>query len=231
MPAEQEQATPVLTYDPPQRNRPRWEWFGAGFVAGAVVSFVACLFIGATFRMRVVPGAVPRAVPATPGVTSRGLTLGAGTGFAFPQAQGKLQISDNSIGVPYGKFVFLSAGRDVVALRMTCPGGDGAAISYDWLHSTQGAADFASADVARGSGTSVEAGGSGRLTAGPFSLLWSQGSPAGGWVYWPTRHPDLVVASETADEPGEFADVLSKTTWQARDGTTLDWRRDPVEGP
>lgn len=219
--AEQQQATPVLTYEPPPAHRRPWVWFSAGALVGVLATALAGLFVGRAFWMG----------GPTTSVTWTGPPMPATGRFSFPQAPGKLEFADNSVGVPYGKFVFFSAGRDAVALRITCPTGDGAAISYEWLHSTQGGSDFTSPDVARGAGTSVEQGGDGIITAGPFSLIWSQGNTQCGWVYWPSRHPDLVVAHATAERPGEFADVLSRTTWQGQDGATLDTKREPIDVP
>ena len=215
---------PVLTYEPPPPNRRRWAWFGAGVAAGVLATSFALMLAGRAIRTTGTPANVPTVV------TWSGPVTPASANFSFPQAQGKLEITHNSIAVPYGKFVFFSDGRDVVALRMTCPSGDGEAIAYEWLHSAQGGIDFESPRIARGSSTSVEQAGHGQMTAGPFSLIWSQGSAQGGWVYWPARHGNLVVAHEMAARPQDFADVLSRTTWQDQDGTILDSKRQPIEG-
>lgn len=211
----------VLPYQPSGPGRPHWLWFALGIVTGvAAVASVAAI---ALFAGRLRAGA--RAVPVATAVAVAA-PVPPPVSLTAAQDAGRLVTSRDSIGIPYGKFIFLASGRDVVALRITCPTGLARAVTYEWLHSADGAAaDFGAPGVRRGGGSVVEKGVSAQLDAGPFRTSWSQGSTKGGWLYWPRgADPAVAVAASTADDPRGFARVLATTEWRDEQGTTVDPR-------
>src|SRR5688572_8872828 len=114
-----ETPTPVLTYEPSRPKRARWIWFAAGLLCGALVVAVV---LPAVNRFR----EARNRVQVRSNLRQIGLALAMYStdgGTSFPQGSGTLHVSANSIGLPYGKFIFLAEGRDVVALRMDCPSG------------------------------------------------------------------------------------------------------------
>ena len=142
--------------------------------------------------------------------------LSQGTSPTAEQDAGRMVANHDGIGVPYRKFIFLSDGDRLVALRITCPSGLGRAIDYEWR-------DLAPGSSQTGSGSAIEKDVSAPLHAGPFELVWSEGSPNGGWLYWPSNK-DFAVAMTVAESVDDFESVLKSTKWHDREGETLDPR-------
>ena len=150
--------------------------------------------------------------------------------FTAAEDAGNLVTNRDGIGVPYGKFVFFSDGKDLVALRITCPSGIGRAVDYEWLHSPDGsAAALKKPDARRGRGSLLEKGGSAAMNVGPVRMSWSSGSTKGGWLYWPSDGR-YAIARALAGDGGEFEAVLAGAEWRDREGRLPEPRRRVVAG-
>lgn len=110
----------------------------------------------------------------------------------FPTAD-QVAADRRAIGIPYGRFVLLRTGEQLVALHVTWASPIGEQINFEWHASPRGQQTFKHATF--GKGSAVEVRFVGRIAAGPLVLNWSRGSRDMGWIYWPDDDTDLAVCS------------------------------------
>ena len=126
----------------------------------------------------------------------------------FPTSD-QVAADHRAIGIPYGRFVLLRTGEQLVALNVTWASQIGEQIDFEWHTPPDGQRTFAKATYGRGS--AVEVRYIGRIAAGPLVLDWSRGSRDMGWIYWPDDGADLAVCSrawaDLADVDPDSPDV------------------------
>jgi hypothetical protein len=110
----------------------------------------------------------------------------------FPTAD-QVAADHRAIGIPYGRFVLLRTGKQLVALHVTWASPIGEQINFEWHAPSGGQQTFNHATF--GKGSAVEVRYIGRIAAGPLVLDWSRGSRDMGWIYWPDDDTDLAVCS------------------------------------
>ena len=120
-----------------------------------------------------------------------------------------------AIGIPYGRFILLRTGEQLVALRVTWASQIGEQINFEWHTPTGGQQSFIHANY--GNGSAVEVRYVGRIAAGPLLLNWSRGSHDMGWIYWPEDGTDLAVCSRAWANLDEVDGNAPEIRWLTRE--------------
>lgn len=129
------------------------------------------------------------------------------------------EISENAIGVDYGRYVLFATGGNSYAIKIEHdpnhgPEGDGIKYTCRSLPSG-GPLDFSAPAVKVTSGETHSIRGSGWIVAPGLSMEWSNGNSSAGWIYWRGGPPDIAIYPWQFDRLSDTR-IVRPTDWVAR---------------